>query len=173
MAKARSREVTALSESWEPYTALVGTTQRVWVADRAPDGVHLVGHTKSYVQVLVPDLDGGRLMGTSVRMRITHATRWHVAGDYLGDWEERPAEGLPPPPASAAVSAAVASALRPSTSPSTTSLSSSVYDWLGASAAALYRARRRASAAEWALAAAAAGAAGLAVGAWRLYARPR
>jgi hypothetical protein len=42
VAKGRSREVTALSEAWQPYTAMVGTTQRVWVADHAPDGVHLV-----------------------------------------------------------------------------------------------------------------------------------
>lgn len=65
-----------------PYTRVEGLTPRL-------DSIRLqVGHTKSYVQVLVPDLDSGRLMGTSVRMRITHATRWHVAGDYLGAWEE-------------------------------------------------------------------------------------
>eukprot|EP00955_Chlamydomonas_euryale_P069263 360379-Chlamydomonas_euryale.AAC.3 len=57
--KARSRDVTALTDSWaDPYAHLLGSTLRVWVVDVAADGVKLVGHTKSYVQVWNP---GSRL----------------------------------------------------------------------------------------------------------------
>ena len=64
--KRRSRELTAYIESYRPHDHLVGTEQRVWVTDVAKDGTSLVGHTKSYAQVLLP---GGaenreKLMGT-------------------------------------------------------------------------------------------------------------
>lgn len=50
--KQRSREVSALVDSWEDsYTALVGTRQQCWVVDTAADQVHVVGHTKSHAQV--------------------------------------------------------------------------------------------------------------------------
>ena len=55
--KERSREVSSLVDTWTgSYEQLVGAVQRVWVVDVAADGRHLVGHTKSYVQV-----GGGRL----------------------------------------------------------------------------------------------------------------
>ena len=65
--KRRSRELTAYIESYRPHDHLVGTEQRVWVTDVAKDGTSLVGHTKSYAQVLLP---GGaenreKLMGRS------------------------------------------------------------------------------------------------------------
>ncbi|CAI5467871.1 unnamed protein product [Closterium sp. Yama58-4] len=66
--KQRSRALTALIESFTPYTNLLGTTQRVWITDVAADKTKLVGHTDSYVQVLVPPddvaldkLPGGKL----------------------------------------------------------------------------------------------------------------
>ena len=34
-----------------PSDSLLGTTQRVWVADVAADKHHLTGHTRGYVQV--------------------------------------------------------------------------------------------------------------------------
>ncbi|GJP42020.1 hypothetical protein CLOM_g1623 [Closterium sp. NIES-68] len=55
--KQRSRALTALIESFTPYTGLLGTTQRVWITDVAADKTKLVGHTDSYVQVLVPPDD--------------------------------------------------------------------------------------------------------------------
>ncbi|CAI5516389.1 unnamed protein product [Closterium sp. Naga37s-1] len=55
--KQRSRALTALIESFTPYTNLLGTTQRVWITDVAADKTKLVGHTDSYVQVLVPPDD--------------------------------------------------------------------------------------------------------------------
>ena len=45
-------QVSALAEEWtSSYEHLIGTLKRVWVVDVATDGHHLVGHTKSYVQV--------------------------------------------------------------------------------------------------------------------------
>lgn len=50
--KQRSREVTALTDSWlDPYASMLGATWRTWVVDTAADGVNLVAHTKNYVQV--------------------------------------------------------------------------------------------------------------------------
>ena len=50
--KRRSREVTALAESWgEVYRGLIGPNIRCCVVDRAADGHHLVAHSKSYCQV--------------------------------------------------------------------------------------------------------------------------
>ena len=40
--KARSRRLTALFESFQPLTGLLGSTQRVWVTEKAADGVNLV-----------------------------------------------------------------------------------------------------------------------------------
>jgi hypothetical protein len=61
--KRRSRELTAYIESYSPHQHLLNATRRVWVTDVAKDGVHLVGHTKSYEQVLLKppawDGDGG------------------------------------------------------------------------------------------------------------------
>ena len=51
--KRRSRELTAYVESYSPHAHLLHTTQRVWVTDVAKDGISLVGHTKSYEQVLL------------------------------------------------------------------------------------------------------------------------
>jgi threonylcarbamoyladenosine tRNA methylthiotransferase CDKAL1 len=54
--KQRSREVTALVDSWAGvYDGLVGTTHRCCVVDTAADGVHLVAHNKTYAQVIVTD----------------------------------------------------------------------------------------------------------------------
>lgn len=80
-----SREISSLVETWtEAYSHLVGTLQRCSVVDIAADGVSLVGHTKSYVQVLLPAeaRDGsGSVLGCVVEARITWAGRWSVKGE--------------------------------------------------------------------------------------------
>jgi len=87
--KRRSRELTAYIESYMPHGALLGSEQRVWVTDIAKDGTSLVGHTKSYVQVLLP---GGaeqraRLMGKSATVRIKSTHRWYLVGEVLQVFE--------------------------------------------------------------------------------------
>eukprot|EP00249_Psilotum_nudum_P018945 c27031_g1_i1 orf=161-2134(+) len=76
--KKRSRQLTTLFESFMPYLDMEGKTVRVWVTDIAADGVHLVGHTKSYIQVLLPASD--KLLGSSVNVKIISTGRWSVMG---------------------------------------------------------------------------------------------
>ncbi|CAD7702754.1 unnamed protein product [Ostreobium quekettii] len=78
--KERSRKMTALVDGFEGvYEHLVGSTVRVWVVDFAPDGCHLVGHTETYAQVLLPPEDG--LMGSVVHAKIMSSSRWSVVGE--------------------------------------------------------------------------------------------
>ena len=132
--KRRSRELTAYVESYSPHAHLLHTTQRVWVTDVAKDGVSLVGHTKSYEQVLLrPDVnDVSReqtsptradfhqktsraellarhpLMGRSATVRITEVARWHAVGEILEVWDKQATRQ--PAPASAAAAMAAQSA---------------------------------------------------------------
>ncbi|EIE26794.1 hypothetical protein COCSUDRAFT_35241 [Coccomyxa subellipsoidea C-169] len=82
VAKARSRALTALVDGFgDCYQRLVGSLQRVCVVELAADGRHLVGHTKSYIQVLLEPQEG--LMGSVVTVRVTAASRWNVTGDIV------------------------------------------------------------------------------------------
>jgi len=85
--KARSREISLEVDSWtDAYTNLVGTIHRCCVVDTAADGVSLVGHNKTYAQVLLPAEapDGsGNLMGCVVEAKIISASRWSVKGQVL------------------------------------------------------------------------------------------
>lgn len=122
--KRRSRELTAYVESYSPHAHLLNTTQRVWVTDVAKDGVSLVGHTKSYEQVLLRlDVDDENaktktsrkellarhpLMGRSATVRITEVARWHAVGEILEVWDKQATRQ--PAPASAAAAMAAQSA---------------------------------------------------------------
>lgn len=79
--KKRSRELTNIFESFTPYVGMEGRIERVWITDSAADGIHLVGHTKSYVQVLIMAPDS--MLGTSVEVKITSVGRWSVFGDIV------------------------------------------------------------------------------------------
>lgn len=79
--KKRSRELTNIFESFTPYVGMEGRIERVWITDTAADGIHLVGHTKSYVQVLIMAPDS--MLGTSVDVKITSVGRWSVFGDIV------------------------------------------------------------------------------------------
>ncbi|KAI3507003.1 hypothetical protein L1887_21704 [Cichorium endivia] len=41
------------NESFTPYNGMEGSIDKIWITDIATDEIHLVGHTKGYVQVLV------------------------------------------------------------------------------------------------------------------------
>ncbi|BBN00376.1 hypothetical protein Mp_1g28610 [Marchantia polymorpha subsp. ruderalis] len=77
--KKRSRQLTSVFESFNPYEGMEGKVERVWITDVAADGIHLVGHTKSYVQVLLPASDV--LLGSNVDVKITSVGRWSVMGE--------------------------------------------------------------------------------------------
>ena len=53
--KNRSRRLTTLFESFDPYTHLPGRRLKVWFnTEVSADGRHSIGHTKGYVKVNVP-----------------------------------------------------------------------------------------------------------------------
>ncbi|KAK9713706.1 hypothetical protein RND81_06G045900 [Saponaria officinalis] len=79
--KKRSRELTAVFESFTPYNGMEGQIERIWITDVATDGVHLVGHTKGYIQVLVDAPE--TLLGASAKVKITSVGRWSVFGQVL------------------------------------------------------------------------------------------
>nr|GEV46652.1 threonylcarbamoyladenosine tRNA methylthiotransferase [Tanacetum cinerariifolium] len=79
--KKRSRELTSVFESFTPYNGMEGNIERIWITDIATDEIHLVGHTKGYVQVLVVGLES--LLGSSAIIKITSVGRWSVFGDVI------------------------------------------------------------------------------------------
>lgn len=79
--KKRSRELTAVFESFTPYNGMEGQIERIWITDVASDGTHLVGHTKGYIQVLVDAPES--LLGASAMVRITSIGRWSVFGEVI------------------------------------------------------------------------------------------
>ncbi|ESQ27994.1 hypothetical protein EUTSA_v10018307mg [Eutrema salsugineum] len=79
--KQRSRELTCVFEAFAPYTGMEGKEERIWITEIATDGVHLVGHTKGYIQVLVTGPES--MLGTSAIARITSVGRWSVFGEVI------------------------------------------------------------------------------------------
>ncbi|KAF8714754.1 hypothetical protein HU200_027279 [Digitaria exilis] len=79
--KKRSRELTSVFESFSPYQGMEGKVERIWITEIATDGVHLVGHTKGYIQVLVIAPDS--MLGTSADVKITSVGRWSVFGEVI------------------------------------------------------------------------------------------
>ncbi|KAM1204070.1 hypothetical protein ACFX13_020300 [Malus domestica] len=79
--KKRSRELTSAFEAFAPYVGMEGRVERIWITDIATDGIHLVGHTKGYVQVLVAAPES--MLGTSAIAKITSVGRWSVFGEVI------------------------------------------------------------------------------------------
>ncbi len=74
--KRRSRELSTLFDSYTTRDNKVGREELVLVTERASDGIHLVGHNKSYDQVLVRGPDD--LLGRMVRVRLTEAGKHYL-----------------------------------------------------------------------------------------------
>ena len=81
--KQRSREVTELFDSYFPYTNLVGRETQVWINEMAHDKVNYAAHDISYVQVIVPPVEGVDLMGKSCMVKITESGKFFVRGEIL------------------------------------------------------------------------------------------
>ncbi|KAG5233192.1 threonylcarbamoyladenosine tRNA methylthiotransferase [Salix suchowensis] len=79
--KQRSRELTSVFEAFTPYNGMEGRVERIWITDIATDGIHLVGHTKAYVQVLIVAQES--MLGTSAIVKITSVGRWSVFGEVI------------------------------------------------------------------------------------------
>ncbi|KAK3230087.1 hypothetical protein Dsin_001968 [Dipteronia sinensis] len=79
--KNRSRELTSVFEAFTPYNGMEGKVERIWITDIAADGIHLVGHTKGYIQVLVVAKED--MLGASALIKITSVGRWSVFGEVI------------------------------------------------------------------------------------------
>ncbi|XWS15383.1 hypothetical protein CRYUN_Cryun35bG0091700 [Craigia yunnanensis] len=79
--KNRSRELTSVFEAFTPYKGMEGRVERIWITEIATDGIHLVGHTKGYVQVLI--IAPESILGTSAMVKITSVGRWSVFGEVI------------------------------------------------------------------------------------------
>lgn len=82
--KQRSREITREVDSWtHVYQHLMGQVLKCTVVDTAADKVSVVGHSKSYAQILLapeaPD-GSGPIMGCVVEAKVTWVGRWSAKG---------------------------------------------------------------------------------------------
>lgn len=79
--KRRSSIITALFRSQRPYDALMGAQCDVWVTSLSDDGMWCLGHTKSYVPVLLAKDDA--LVGACVRVRVVRVGKHFVEGELI------------------------------------------------------------------------------------------
>jgi len=79
--KERTREISGLFRSYQPYAGLRGRELQVLVTELSSDKAHLVGHSKGYVQVLLPLRP--ELMGCTLRVRVTETAKFHVRAEVL------------------------------------------------------------------------------------------
>lgn len=81
--KTRTKRLTDLFYTYEPYTHKIGLLQTVLVTELSHDRKHYVGHNKFYEQVLLPMRPN--LLGKSVQVRIIRATKFSMEGELLQD----------------------------------------------------------------------------------------
>lgn len=86
LVKTRTKRLTDLFNSYEPYTDRVGNEYVALVTDISHDKQYYVGHNKSYEQILLPMKEN--LLGKSVRVRITSVSKFSMHGELL-DTEEK------------------------------------------------------------------------------------
>lgn len=86
LVKTRTKKLTDLFHSYEPYGNKVGEEQTVLVTEVSHDKLHYVGHNKFYEQVLLPMREN--LLGKSVKVRIVKATKFSMEGEILDPEDE-------------------------------------------------------------------------------------
>ncbi|XP_055688320.1 threonylcarbamoyladenosine tRNA methylthiotransferase [Lutzomyia longipalpis] len=89
LVKTRTKRLTELFSSYEPYQERIGLTQRVLVTEISHDRRFYVAHNKSYEQVLLPMKEN--LLGKSVTVRIISATKFSMQAEILDSedaWKE-------------------------------------------------------------------------------------
>ncbi|XP_028168341.1 threonylcarbamoyladenosine tRNA methylthiotransferase-like isoform X1 [Ostrinia furnacalis] len=79
--KKRTKQLSELFRSYEPYGHKVGETQEVLVTDVSHDKNYFVAHNEYYEQVLVPKED--KYMGKMVTVKITDATKFSMMGQPI------------------------------------------------------------------------------------------
>ena len=85
ISKQRSVELTKFYNSYTTYDAMQGTTHTmVSLLELAHDKVHLVGHTKGYVQVLVHPSQAS--LGDCVDLTVVSTTKYSVTGNVIKNY---------------------------------------------------------------------------------------
>lgn len=79
--KRRSTELTVLFKEQQPYATLTQTTQDVWISSISEDEKFCIGHTKNYIQVLLPRDDS--LLGKKVLVRVLRAGKHHLMCELI------------------------------------------------------------------------------------------
>lgn len=83
LVKVRTKKLTDLFNSYEPYAHKIGEMQTVLVTEISHDKLHYVGHNKFYEQVLLPMREN--LLGKSVNVRICSATKFSMLAEIVDD----------------------------------------------------------------------------------------
>lgn len=83
LVKTRTKRLTDLFYSYEPYNHKIDEIQQVLVTEISHDKKHFVGHNKFYEQVLLPMKDN--LLGKSVKVKIVSATKFSMTADIIDD----------------------------------------------------------------------------------------
>lgn len=89
LVKKRTKRLTDLFNSYEPYTHKLNEIHTVLVTEISHDKKHYVGHNKFYEQVLLPMEEN--LMGKSVKVRITGTTKFSMNAEVVekeSDWKQ-------------------------------------------------------------------------------------
>lgn len=81
--KRRTKRLTDLFYSYEPYGHKIGQVQDVLVTEVSHDKKHYVGHNEFYEQVLVPMRP--EFMGKLVKVKIAAATKFSINGEPLDE----------------------------------------------------------------------------------------
>lgn len=88
LVKKRTKKLTDLFNSYEPYSGKLGEIYTVLVTEISHDKKHYVGHNKFYEQILLPMKED--LLGKAVRVKITGTSKFSMMGEILDDqnkWE--------------------------------------------------------------------------------------
>lgn len=84
--KTRTKRLTDLFNSYEPYLDRVGKEYTALVTDISHDKQYYVGHNKFYEQILLPMKEN--LLGKSVRVKVISVTKFSMIGELI-DAEEQ------------------------------------------------------------------------------------
>ncbi|XP_055858703.1 threonylcarbamoyladenosine tRNA methylthiotransferase [Episyrphus balteatus] len=89
LVKKRTKRLTDLFNSYEPYAGRVGEVYKVLVTEISHDKKHYVGHNKYYEQILLPMKEN--LLGTAVRVKIIATTKFSMNAEIIDeedDWKK-------------------------------------------------------------------------------------
>lgn len=79
--KRRSRLLTDMFNSYEPYARRAGARYRLLVTETAADGKQWVGHNESYEQVLVPMRP--EYMGKELDVQVVRTGKFYMVGEVV------------------------------------------------------------------------------------------